>query len=85
MLSELQEFRKFKKTYQFVQLDIVLLNGVESCLGYPLYDKEGKCIGECKKWVNVGYRNSGSLPKVLSNLFPYEFKFRGKKIRIKNN
>lgn len=80
MLNELKEFRKFKKTYQFKQLDIVEENGEERCLGYPLYDEEGQTIGLCEKWLNVGYRNQGSLPKVLSNLFPYEFEFRGKKL-----
>lgn len=80
MIKELEEFKNFKKKYNFVQLEIVKENNMESCLGYPLYDEEGNMIGECEKWINIGYRNKGSLPKVLSNLFPYEFEFRGKKL-----
>jgi hypothetical protein len=80
MLKELEEFKKFKETYQFTQLEIIEIDGKEYCLDYPLYDEDGKAIGQCDKWINIGYRNSGSLPKVLSNLYPYEFELRGIKL-----
>ena len=41
----------------------------------PLLDEEGKEIGDCEKWINVGYKYSGPYAKALSNLFPYEFEF----------
>ena len=46
--------------------------------GEPLLDEDGKEIGDCEKWINVGYKHKGPYAKVLSNLFPYESEFRGK-------
>jgi len=40
----------------------------------------GNTISETDKWIDVGYKNSGDFSKTLSNLFPYTFKFRGKKL-----
>lgn len=34
-------------------------------------------MGESEKWINVGYSLRGTYPKLLSNLFPYDFKFKG--------
>ncbi len=41
--------------------------------------KNGNKISETERWVDVGYRNRGDYAQMLSNLFPYTFKFRGKK------
>ena len=43
--------------------------------------KNGNKISETKKWIDVGYRNRGDYAQMLSNLFPYTFKFRGKKMK----
>ena len=43
-------------------------------------DENGKEKGEGENWINVGYKHSGPYAKVLSNLFPYEFVFKGKKL-----
>ena len=80
MLEELQEFKEFKKTYQFEQKEIEEIDGKEYCDGLPLINEEGEMIGECEKWINVGFKHKDSFAKVLSNLFPYEFEFRGKKL-----
>ena len=48
------------------------------CDGELLQRGEEKPIGETEKWINVGYKLKGPSSKVLSNLFPYEFVFRGK-------
>lgn len=79
-LEELQEFKKFKETYQFEQKEIKEIDGREYCEGYPLINEQGEMIGECEKWINVGYKHKDSFAKVLSNLFPYEFEFRGKRL-----
>lgn len=79
-LKELKQFKQFKENYQFNQKIIEEIDGKEYCEGYPLINNEGKTIGECEKWINAGYNNEGSVAKVLSNLFPYKFKFRGKKL-----
>ena len=61
--------------------EIEEIEGEEYCLGKPLKDEEGRTIGDCDKWINVGYKHKGSYAKVLSNLFPYEFEFREKKLK----
>lgn len=78
--DELREFKKFKNNYTFEQKEIVIINGKEFCDGMPLLDEEGKEIGNCEKWINVGYKYSGDYAKLLSNLFHYKFAFRGKKL-----
>ena len=40
----------------------------------------GNKVSETEKWIDVGYNNKGDLSKMLSNLFPYSFKFRGKRL-----
>lgn len=78
--KELEEFKKFKSQYQFNQKELEEIDGKIYCDGMPLLDENGEEIGECEKWINVGYIYHGSYPKVLSNLYPYEFEFRGKKL-----
>lgn len=78
--KELEEFKKFKKNYEFNFEEVEEIDGVEYYKGLPLVDEEGKDVGDCEKWINVGYKHKGPYAKVLSNLFPYEFKFKGKKL-----
>ena len=74
--KELKEFKEFKKSYKFKQLEIVEKNNVYKCDGVVIKDENG-VVGESDKWVNVGYSLRGMYPKLLSNLFPYNFKFKG--------
>lgn len=79
--EELKEFQKFKSNYIFKQKKIEEIDGKQYCEGEPLIDEEGKEIGDCEKWINVGYKHKGPYAKVLSNLFPYEFIFRDKNLK----
>lgn len=79
--KELEEFKKFKNSYSFVMKELEEKDGILYCDGISLIDEEGKEIGDCEKWINVGYKLKGSYAKVLSNLFPYEFEFRGKTLQ----
>lgn len=81
MNKELKEFKKFKKDYKYEMPEITEIDGKQYCQGEPLIDEEGKEIGDCEKWINVGYKYKGPYAKVFSNLFPYEFKFKGKKLQ----
>lgn len=81
MEEELKKFREFKSEYKYELKEVTEKDGMEYYEGEPLIDEEGKEIGECEKWINVGYTHSGAYAKVLSNLFPYEFEFRGKKLQ----
>ena len=82
--KELREFKEFKKNYKFEQLKIVEKNNIYKCDGVVIKDENG-IVGESDKWVNVGYSLRGMYPKLLSNLFPYTFKFRGKKLQSIEN
>jgi hypothetical protein len=79
-IEELENFKKFKLTYKFKQKEIKEIDGIQYCEEEPLINEEGREIGDCEKWINVGYKHTGPYAKVLSNLFPYEFEFRGKKL-----
>lgn len=78
--KELEEFLKFKENFYFIQKELVEENGNIYCEGELVKEGEEKEIGETENWINVGYNLKGSFPKMLSNLFPYEFEFRGKKL-----
>lgn len=76
--KELKDFKNFKKNFEFIQKEIVQEGENLFCDGELLQRSEEKPIGETEKWINVGYKLKGPFSKVLSNLFPYEFVFRGK-------
>ena len=79
--KELEEFKKFKENYKFEMLQ---LEEKDDCLYYKdvlVRDSEGNHLNESEYFINVGYKLKGPFSKVLSNLFPYEFKFKGKEIK----
>lgn len=78
--KELDKYKNFKKTFQFDFKEIITKNDIKYCDGLPLIDENGKEIGICEKWVNVGYKLHGPFSKALSNLFPYTFTFKNKKV-----
>ena len=77
--KELEEYKKFKENFKFVQKEIVQKGEDLYCDGELVlaHDSE-KPEGSSEKWINVGYKLKGPYSKVLSNLFPYEILFRGK-------
>lgn len=75
--QELAEYRIFKSKYEFCPKNICEKNGRQYCDDMPLHDENGKFIGECEKWLNIGYQINNHLSKLLSNLYPYDFEFRG--------
>lgn len=76
--KELEEFLEFKKNYKFEQKELVIEGDLIYC-DKELIQEYDDLIGESDKWINVGYNLKGKYSKILSNLFPYEFTFRGKK------
>ncbi len=80
MENELIEFLEFKKNYSFHPLEVMEKNGKLYCMDILIKDENGY-VGESSQWINVGYSLSGMYPKLLSNLFPYEFMFRGFKLQ----
>lgn len=77
--KELKEFKKFKESYAFQMKNIEQKkDGSLFCDDVCIREGEkGEWVGETETFVNVGYKFHGALPKVLSNLFPYRFYFKG--------
>lgn len=80
--KELKRFREFKKTFKFDCKEVdEKEDGSLFCDGVCIRNgKDGEWVGESETFVNVGYKFHGPLPKALSNLFPYEFYFKGFKL-----
>ena len=78
--KELKEFLDFKNNYKFKQLEITENEDGNLYCDGVLLKENNSYIGESEKWVNVSYSLRGMYPKLLSNFFPYKFKFRGKKL-----
>lgn len=76
--EELKAFKEFKKSFVFNQKEIIQKEDNLYCDGELLQTGEERPFGETLKWINAGYNLKGSFSKVLSNLFNYEFDFRGK-------
>ena len=76
--KELEEFLEFKKHYNFIQKKLVEKDGSLYCDGY-LVSNDLEKVSESDSWINAGYNLKG-LSCNLSNLYPYEFTFRGKKL-----
>ncbi len=77
IITELSAFQKFKESFDFKEKPITNIDGIPYCEGLPILDDQKKFIAENEKWINIGYHIKGSLSKILSNLFPYDFTFRG--------
>ncbi len=60
--KDLKQFKEFLENYQLKQLEIKEVD---------------ENIEESREWINVGYNFSGTYPKLLSNLFPYTFTYKG--------
>ena len=78
--KELKEFLEYKKHYKFIQKELIEKDDCIYCEEELLQDKDGNKIGETEKWIDVSYKNRGDFSQMLSNLFPYNFKFRGKRL-----
>lgn len=76
----LKDFERFKTNYNFKYKEIKEINGELFCDDILVADKDGNINAISDKWVNVGYKLKGALSKAISNLFPYEFYFKGKKV-----
>ena len=81
--KELRKFKEFKKSFNFQMKEVIeKKDGSLFCDSVCIREgNDGEWIGETENFINVGYKIHGSMPKVLSNLFQYEFYFRGFKLQ----
>ena len=78
---ELKEYKQFKKNFEYVMPDITQKDGRLYCMDLPIHNEKGTFIGACEKWIDIGYKINCSLSKLLSNLYPYEFDFKGFRLK----
>ena len=80
--KELKKFRKFKESFNFKLKEVELKDdGSVFCDGFCIREsKDAEWVGETETFVNVGYIIHGERAKILSNLFPYKFYFKGHKM-----
>lgn len=77
----LKEYQQFKANYNFKPLQLKDNDGClfvgEVCVDNKTNPNLTK-VFESETFINVSYGSKTSIAKVLSNLYPYRFKFRGK-------
>lgn len=81
--KELKKFQKFKESYDFKLKEIEEKeDGSLFCDGICIREgKDGALLGESDSFVNSNYLLHGyKYSKVISNLFPYKFYFKGYKM-----
>lgn len=75
--NDIKKFTQFRKNFKFNYQPLV----IENCKIYynkELVEDEEKKYGDGETFINIGYNFKNSLSRVLSNLYPIKFKFRGK-------
>ena len=78
--KDIQKFSQFRKEYEFDYLPLEVKDENIYFNGELVEDAEKK-YGEGEKFINVGYNFKNSVSKALSNLYPMQFVFRGKRVK----
>lgn len=78
--SEILNFFEFRKNYNLNYKELVIKDG-KIFFNDELVEDEEKKYAEGESFINAGYNFKMSLARMLSNLYPMTFKFRGKKVK----
>ena len=76
--EKIKKFTRFRENYSF---EYKKLDKKDSGIYFNnicIEDNEGGKIFENDDFINTGYGSKNSISRVLSNLYPHRFKFRGK-------
>lgn len=78
-MNKVTEYTKFRLSYNF---ECEPIEEKDDCIYFrnELIQDENKKYAEGSTFINIGYNFKYSLARALSNLYPIEFKFRGKKV-----
>jgi len=79
LYNQLERFREYCAKNPFEVEEIVPTENQKFFRGELAVDRKRHLPGG-ESFVNIGYTLSGSRSKVLSNLFPYTFDFRGNEV-----
>ena len=80
MKIKVSDYTNFRKSYKFEYKE---LKEIDDCIYFDnelVKDTEQK-YAEGENFINIGYNFKNSNSRILSNLYPMEFKFRGKKVK----
>ena len=77
--SEIKKYSNFRKSYK-LDYEPVTINGDKVYFKGFLVEDENKKYSDGEGFLNIGYNFKNHLSRVLSNLFPIKFKFRGKTV-----
>ena len=77
--SEVLKYTEFRKNFKFDFKDLERVDNKIFFNGELVEDEEKK-YSEGENFINVGYNFKNSKSKTLSNLYPIEFKFKGKRV-----
>lgn len=78
--EKIKEFTRFRENYQFSFKKLQEINNNIFFDDVCVEDAEGDKVFEADSFINTGYGAKNSISKVLSNLYPHAFKFRGKRV-----
>ena len=76
-MKQVKEFNKFRENFNFNCEDLEFKDEKIYFRG-QLVEDENKKYSDGEDFINVGYNFKNSLSRVLSNLYPIRFKFRGR-------
>jgi hypothetical protein len=78
--EKLKEFKLFRANYSFNYENIVEKDEGLFIGNVCIEDKDGNKVFEGENFINTSYGSKNSISRVLSNLYPHSFVFRGKKV-----
>ena len=80
-MNIVQKYTKFRKEYEFNCEPLIKIDDKVYFRDYLVEDENKKySLEETDDVLNIGYNYKYSLSRMLSNLYPISFKFRGKKV-----
>jgi len=78
-MNKREKYTEFRKNYNFQMPELLIKDEYVYFNGELVEDPEQK-YPEGETYLDVGYNLKNSKSKVLSNLFPMQFTFKGKKV-----
>ena len=78
--KDIQKFTQFRQSFPFEYVALETKDEEIYFKGELVEDSEKK-YAEGEQFINIGYNFKNSISKALSNLYPMQFVFRGKKVR----
>ena len=76
-MNKVKEFTRFRENFNF-KCEELEIKDEKIYFKEQLIEDEIKKYSDGEDFINIGYNFKNSLSRVLSNLYPIKFKFRGK-------